>query len=653
MAEPRMATLTFLWHLHQPAYRTADGVAHAPWVALHAGGAYATLLGAIERTRCPGQVVNVVPTLLEQLEAYAAGTVRDPALAAIATPVAALDESGRREVAAWAPHVPPRRLEALPRLEELLASLRSAEVRGREPADALGPAEIRDLQVLTVLAHAGAAAARAPELEPLLRRGRRFAPADHAAAAAWLRRQPRVLLERLRRVAAIPGVEIATSPHAHPIVPLLLDTAIVTESWAPAPAPEVPAFSRPGDARRQIAEGLAFARARGLDVVGCWPPEGAVSAAAVHLYAEAGVAWLVTDQEILARSLGRDPVASGEVYRPWRLGGEGPVLLFRHREASDRIGFVYGHWDDERAAARDLVDRLAALARGLPAEASVVIALDGENPWAHYPAGGAVFLEELLAAVARGETGLVPATCRDLATRPDAGTLERLHPGSWIGGTFATWIGHPEKARAWALLAEVRELLPDDPARLPASMLLAEGSDWFWWLGDDNPSPHAPLYDAIFRHHLADACEAAGVAPPESLGRPLKPALPRLEVPVSRRWRPPVLDGRITSYFEWSLAAWREQRGIALAAWGDGELLHVLVRPGAQVERVELEDPSGSVVRVEPGDEPVPGGPRWAVGAVLEVSLPWRPAAGVRLWVTVGGRRLGTELRPLEVDEEL
>ena len=60
-----MAYISFLWHLHQPAYRTADGVAHAPWVLLHSGGAYLTLARAIADTAGRGQVVSIVPTLLE------------------------------------------------------------------------------------------------------------------------------------------------------------------------------------------------------------------------------------------------------------------------------------------------------------------------------------------------------------------------------------------------------------------------------------------------------------------------------------------------------------------------------------------------------------------------------------------------------------
>ena len=58
-----------------------------------------------------------------------------------------------------------------------------------------------------------------------------------------------------------------------------------------------------------------------------------------------------------------------------------------------------------------------------------------------------------------GECGpeLVPATMIEVIDRTTPDRLPQLHPGSWIGGTFSTWIGHPEKSRGWQVLADVRE----------------------------------------------------------------------------------------------------------------------------------------------------------------------------------------------------
>jgi alpha-amylase/alpha-mannosidase (GH57 family) len=504
-------------------YRTADGVAHAPWAALHAGGAYTTLASAILDSGGRGQVVNIVPTLLEQLLAYDTGSVHDPMSELIASPVASLDRGATKKLIEWACHLSPRQLQRSPRLAEL------HERANGTPPTAHGEdwslEDLRDVQVLLILAHAGDQAWRDPRLEPLAVRGRDFDGDDHRSAVEWLHAQPGELIERWRQIAALPSVEVSTCPYAHPIVPLLIDTSVVRESWAPRRAPKVPRFHRPEDARRQILDGLEFMRRCGFTPAGCWPPEGAISVDALDLYAEHGITWLVTDEGILERSLAR-PLRDNEhadpvLYRPWRHGTPSPVLFFRDRVLSDRIGFEYGAWNDEAQAAADFVQRLLDLARSLPDDAAIVIALDGENPWPHYPACGGVFLRELMTRVNRAGPELRPATLSEVAADLTAVELPRLHPGSWIHGTFSTWIGHPEKTAAWRLLAAVRDAMPPERS-LPPSMLLAEGSDWFWWLGDDNPTDLAPLYDEIFRHHLADACAQAGIEPPVDLEKPVR-----------------------------------------------------------------------------------------------------------------------------------
>ncbi len=51
--------------------------------------------------------------------------------------------------------------------------------------------------------------------------------------------------------------------------------------------------------------------------------------------------------------------------------------------------------------------------------------------------------------------------------------LPKVRAGSWIFGSFSTWVGHPEKNRGWDLLAATRKKLaevsltlsPDDAVR--------------------------------------------------------------------------------------------------------------------------------------------------------------------------------------------
>ncbi len=667
-----MATLSFLWHLHQPCYRTADGVSHAPWAAIHAGGAYRTLAGSIAATGGRGQVVNIVPSLLEQLIAYRDGEVRDPVIEALAVPAGDLSDAERERLVSWAFHVTPRQLKRYPRLAELARRRRLTRDPGRIAA-AFGPGDLRDLQVLFILAQAGEQAWTDDRLTELSSRGRGFSPAEHERVIGWLDAQPGELIELWRTIAKLPGVELSTSPYAHPIMPLLADTGIVVESWAPHAAPEVPLFKHPEDAVWQLDEGLAIMRSQGMPVSGCWPPEGSVSTEALAIYADAGIQWLVTDEGILEKSLGRSlrhrDQASAELYRPWTLSSPSPTVFFRDRTLSDAIGFRYGRWDDEARAARSLVADLGALARNLPDEATIVLALDGENPWLHYPDGGGTFLRTLMDEL--GETGdeLVPETLTKTADRSQPAVLDTLHPGSWINGIFATWIGHPEKTAAWSLLAEVRNAIAASGNERPPSLLVAEASDWFWWLGDDNPTELAPLYDRIYRRHLTDACLQAGIEPPAALAKPLKTVIKTVSVPVSSGWQRPILDGRKTSYFEWCIATRVETSDHEierLSLWAGPDRLHLLVegqRPMCEIVAdaglaIDLEPDHGSTIQVEidttgchsPDAD-------CALGHVVELSLPWDSRRPARLDLRRGDQSIldGVVLllEPMNVDETI
>ncbi|OFV82155.1 MAG: hypothetical protein A2Y78_09960 [Acidobacteria bacterium RBG_13_68_16] len=653
-----MAKLTFVWHLHQPQYRTADGHVHAPWVLLHAGGEYLTLLHALSATGLAGQVLNLTPVFLDQLAAYRDGTARDPLLEALRTPARSLTSEGQRALLRWAFILHPNQLRRWPRLSELTA--RAGGAPGEDAKRRFTIQDLTDLQVLIVLAYAAPNLAWEPDLKELAERGAGFGEAARRQAVEWLAACPGRLLEGYRRLAGERGVEISTSPYAHPIMPLLLDTGVVEESWAPHPAPAVPAFSAPDDAAEHLRLGLETARAFGFAPVGCWPPEGSVSQAAVALYGQHGVRWLATDEGILAASLGRalssESGVGQELFRPWRLSAGGPVLFFRHRGFSDFIGFQASRFADEAEAARELASNLRRTASHLPGDAGIVVALDGENPWTSYPQGGATFLVTLARELEQS-TQLRLATLGERAAEEEPRPLPRLHPGSWIGGTFATWIGHPEKNRAWEMLARIGAL---GASRGGPSWLAAQGSDWWWWFGDDNPTILAPLYDELFRAHLRDACVAAGVPPPAELAAPVRSAAVRLVVPLSREWPPPVLDGETTSYFEWSVAAWVEasetyQRFARAALRAEPGRLWVRVepRPGARPPTplvVSMVTPKARTGWTLPGD--LPDG--CAVGHCIEAVLPL-PDGEVLLALESNGERMPYEgfwrLELLEVDE--
>ena len=82
-------------------------------------------------------------------------------------------------------------------------------------------------------------------------------------------------------------------------------------------------------------------------------------------------------------------------------------------------------------------------------------------------------------------------------------------------------------------------------------ILIAEGSDWCWWYGPHHESANRAEFDQLFRDHLSNVYRLLGQPAPEELSRPIL----KLSA-IEHNIRPasqinPVIDGEITSYFEW------------------------------------------------------------------------------------------------------
>ncbi|HET9481078.1 MAG TPA: glycoside hydrolase family 57 protein, partial [Candidatus Polarisedimenticolia bacterium] len=357
-------------------------------------------------------------------------------------------------------------------------------------------------------------------------------------------------------------------------------------------------FRHPEDAAHQIASALESARRRfGSRPEGMWPSEGSLSERALQLMGEQGVRWTASDENVLRASLPEHAGDPDLALRPWRIdpaGGASPVVFFRDQELSDRIGFVYSTWP-ARAAADDFVGRLRAIAARAPGGVVSVI-LDGENAWEHYPDNGVEFLSALYAGLTGADEIETVTFSQAAASGPEPGLLPSLRAGSWIGASFTTWIGHPEKNRAWELLTDAREeaarRLGPELSAAPVRTLLsaAEGSDWFWWFGEDHFSEQDAIFDAAFRDLLRGVYERLQAPVPAELDQPIKQGR-------AATWRPPsgpvrpTLDGAVTDYFEW-LAA-----GTCEAASGEGTMHYA----SGLIRRVLFGVAGGSLfVRVDP-----------------------------------------------------
>lgn len=543
--------LVLMWHMHQPDYRVAHGEGQAefarPWTYLHAIKDYTDMAAHLERHVAMRAVVNFVPVLLDQIEDYtaqfASRRFRDPLLRALAMPcLDALSPECRRlllDTCFCSNHR--TMLDPYPQYANLERIHREIANEGEGTTRYLSGDYFADLVTWYHLSWCGETERRrSPLLARLFAKGSGFDAADRKALLELIGELIGGLIGRYRALAEAGRIELATSPHAHPIAPLLLDPGCARDALPELPLPASPVY--PGGRGRVLAHVDRARRSHELRFGalprGLWPAEGAVSEEFVRLLDGGGFTWVASSESVLANTVlrqGVDFVAERgrHLYRPWRLHGcSGPLMFFRDERLSDLIGFDYARWYGSDAV-HHFIGELEAIAREAPdGERPVVsVILDGENAWEYYPYNGYYFLDHLYEALS-SHPSIRVTSFSELANGPLAtGTLDTVVAGSWVQGTLSTWIGDPDKNRAWALLGDAKRSydLAVSSARLdPAAaseadrqLARCESSDWFWWLGSGNSPSAIASFDSLFRDNARCLYELLGLPAPEVLSRPV------------------------------------------------------------------------------------------------------------------------------------
>ena len=342
-------------------------------------------------------------------------------------------------------------------------------------------------------------------------------------------------------------IEVTTTPYAHPILPLIYDNQLALIGNPGAEMPELP-FSYPQDARVHLDLCVdMYMETFDREVRGLWPGEGAVAEEIIPMVAEAGFSFMQTGEPVLAKSLGL--MVSHVILRVWSAKPiscidlimcatrqETRLLSFRDWTLSDNIGFVYSGMSGD-VGALDLVNRLEAIhaylqENGFEGPHIVSIILDGENAWEHFPNDGNDFINSLYQRLTESEVLRTVTPSQYLALFPEQRTLEQLFPGAWFSPNYDTWIGESEEATAWDYLARTRKFLvpyesgqvaahPDALERAFDFMYLAEGSDWFWWFGDDQDSGQDDYFEEAFRALLAGVYTALDAEVPQFVNVPI------------------------------------------------------------------------------------------------------------------------------------
>jgi alpha-amylase/alpha-mannosidase (GH57 family) len=345
---------------------------------------------------------------------------------------------------------------------------------------------------------------------------------------------------RYRKLAESGQIELAMSPYAHPILPLLVDLNSAREAMPEVSLPKAERY--PGGEQRSrwhLTEGIkTFKHFFGRRPDGCWASEGALSDATLALLNESDFTWTATGDSVLHNSLKHSANADSSeslkttgtcLHRAFHFSKTPINCFFRDDGLSDLIGFKYATWHADDAVG-DLLNHMEAIASTCETcdDSVISIIMDGENAWEYFPENAYYFLDALYARLSDHPALELTTYSKIIAqSKITPIALPHLVAGSWVYGSFSTWIGDKDKNRGWDMLCEAKcvfdQLRADgkftaaDIESLEKQLALCEGSDWFWWFGDYNPAQSVSDFEYLFRRHLINLYTLMGVTAPESL----------------------------------------------------------------------------------------------------------------------------------------
>jgi len=542
--------INLTWHQHQPLYyKDAEGTYTRPWVRAHATKDYLDMAEKVAEFEDVHVTFNYTPSLIRQLNDLSSGA-KDKYWVLGEKPVSELTDSDKEFMlerffdANWT-----NIIGRFPRYQALL------DKRGGTEAESIQSAlvsftdqDFLDLQVWFNLAWFDPDYLSVEPLITLVEKGEGFDETDKEILFAEVLKVVQEVIPYHKQLQDSGQIEVTTTPYAHPILPLIYDIQLALVGNPSAEMP-IRAFSYPQDAVAHLEQSVAMYEENfGQQVRGLWPGEGSVAQDIVSLIADAGYTLMQTGEPVLAKSLGIDAFTrdsegfvqeADSLYRPYYVSDEAGnqvATFYRDWTLSDNVGFVYtGMSGDEGAA--DLVGHLEAIQadfikNNIPGPHIVSIILDGENAWEHYPNDGNDFLRALYRQLSESDTLQTVTPSEYLEMFPEQRALDDLFPGAWFSANYDTWIGETEEAIAWDYLAQVREDLvifetgeiDSDLNALTQAfdfMYLAEGSDWFWWYGNDQDSGQDTYFDEGYRALLSGVYESLGEEVPRFLQVPI------------------------------------------------------------------------------------------------------------------------------------
>ena len=514
-----MSNLILYFHMHQPDYRK-KGIFFMPWVFLHSIKDYYDMPYIASKYNVKVNF-NLTAILIEQINEYIKkGIVVDKFLTLFIKHPNELNEDEKNYLLKILKSLTPKMI-INDRLKELFLK------------DDFSNDEFIDFEVLFLLSWCGGYLKSQNFIKEFLNK-KNYKNEDKKLLVKYLLNFLKKILPLYKKLQDEGKISVTTTPYTHPIIPLLIDINVAKKANSFTILPQNP-MSLKDDAILHIKRAKEiYKKTFDKYPFAFWPAEGAVDEESIKLYKNENIRLIATDEAILKKS------GENDIYKIYEFNEV--KIIFRDHTLSDLIGFVYKDFN-----AKDAVNDFC---KRIQKEGIVSIILDGENAWEYYENNGINFLNELYKRLEKVNT----LTLNDVLNL-ESKKLHHLLPGSWIYGDFNTWIGDEEKNRAWELLFQTkRDYLHHkiNNEKIIENFLKAEASDWFWWYGEGHYTEFSKEFDEIFRGHLIEIYEILNLPLPSNL---LKPIVGSYEmksiINEPKDYITPVIDGRITSFFEW------------------------------------------------------------------------------------------------------
>jgi alpha-amylase/alpha-mannosidase (GH57 family) len=546
--------------MHQPYYKDDYSKSTLmPWVFLHATKDYYDIPWYLEEFPEIKATFNLVPSLISQIEEYISTEANDKFIELLKKEPYTLNNEERLFLEEYLflaneHHM----IKPLNRYYELLLKFRA----NNNTLTNFSDQELIETEVLFLLSWCGNHLRENNVIvKNLLKQQSSYSQNQKIELIETLFSFLREIIPYYKKLMKKGQISISTTPFYHPILPLLLDRNSAIEAKPDVVLPTSQSADYKEYASLQVSSAVEYYEKHfGKRPDGFWPSEGSVSEKTIELLAQNGVKWACSDEEVLFKTLHSSNKES--LYKPYSFATKnGKVnLFFRDKYLSDLIGFEYSRKCAKEAAA-DFVSHLKNIYLNAQESVIVPVILDGENAWEFYPNNGKDFFKELYSLLSQQPWCQLTlfdevAKIEDLENT----TLYRLQSGSWINGNFDIWIGSAQKNRAWELLDmtksdfdKKKETLDEYALqKIDKEFLIALGSDWFWWYGDDHYTELNHHFDDQFRAHLKNIYRIMKEDIPSELRTPIvqkdKGKLINIK-PTDFVY--PTVDGNMSNFFEW------------------------------------------------------------------------------------------------------